>query len=393
MMKRNNRNKIKRYQKLSLIVILLAVMAVFVFMGTENEYPNIDPLNDFVEEAPIKRSIDEFFTHKTICCEISGLEQVINVIEVDISKKEAVIKPAFSYNRLFGFEPLEEIIQRHDAHAAINGGFFYEFGNPSGMVMIDSKPVTGSDGEFPVLIIEEGRARFEIIETEFTLRSNEGEIITNHMNVWAKKRDWVIYTSMFGTDNRIDSPNISVIIENDEVTGIKRTSGPVDIPSDGMVISMLDPYDNVDIPFKTSDEVSFSMFPQFASGTQAYECGSMIVKDFMVTAPLKDQWVGILTNRDPRTAVGIKEDGKILLVTVDGRQPGYSYGLTAEELAELLIELGAKDAAMLDGGASTQMIIEGKTINRPSFRGEGRPLAGGFIVQIPVSDHSKAEKR
>jgi exopolysaccharide biosynthesis protein len=113
----------------------------------------------------------------------------------------------------------------------------------------------------------------------------------------------------------------------------------------------------------------------------------------MVTAPLKDQWVGILTNRDPRTAVGIKEDGKILLVTVDGRQPGYSYGLTAEELAELLIELGAKDAAMLDGGASTQMIIEGKTINRPSFRGEGRPLAGGLIVQIPVSDHGKAEKR
>jgi len=40
-----------------------------------------------------------------------------------------------------------------------------------------------------------------------------------------------------------------------------------------------------------------------------------------VVAVDRDDWVGLLTNRDPRTAIGVKHDGKVVLVTVDGRQP------------------------------------------------------------------------
>ena len=76
------------------------------------------------------------------------------------------------------------------------------------------------------------------------------------------------------------------------------------------------------------------------------------------------------TKLDPRTAVAIDEQGKKLwLVVIDGRQPGYSEGLTLEELGKFLQELGAVSALNLDGGGSTAMVIEEgkgvKVLNSP----------------------------
>jgi hypothetical protein len=63
------------------------------------------------------------------------------------------------------------------------------------------------------------------------------------------------------------------------------------------------------------------------------------------------------TFRHPRTAIGIKEDGSVFFVALDGRQVGYSSGATNHELADLMIELGAYTAYNLDGGGSTQMVV------------------------------------
>ena len=58
----------------------------------------------------------------------------------------------------------------------------------------------------------------------------------------------------------------------------------------------------------------------------------------------------------PRTAVGIDRDAnRLILMVVDGRQPGYSEGVTLAELAGLLAERGADEALNLDGGGSSTM--------------------------------------
>ena len=59
----------------------------------------------------------------------------------------------------------------------------------------------------------------------------------------------------------------------------------------------------------------------------------------------------------PRTSVGITADGRILMVVVDGRQPGYSIGVTLAELGRLMLDLGAVTAFNLDGGGSTVMAV------------------------------------
>jgi hypothetical protein len=95
---------------------------------------------------------------------------------------------------------------------------------------------------------------------------------------------------------------------------------------------------------------------------------------------------------DPRTAIGIDESGRhLILVVVDGRQPFYSMGATFAELANLLIEYGAYEGMNLDGGGSSTMVIEGEDgkpviLNSPIdnyIPGRERPVANHLGIYLP----------
>ena len=70
--------------------------------------------------------------------------------------------------------------------------------------------------------------------------------------------------------------------------------------------------------------------------------------------------------RHPRTLVGWTPGGDTLLVTVDGRQPGVSVGMTLHEATDLLIGLGATEGINLDGGGSTTFVRGGSVVNSVS---------------------------
>ncbi|MCV2394781.1 phosphodiester glycosidase family protein [Actinotalea sp. M2MS4P-6] len=72
----------------------------------------------------------------------------------------------------------------------------------------------------------------------------------------------------------------------------------------------------------------------------------------------------------PRTAVGVIDDNHLVFVVVDGRSPGYSAGVDMNELAQIMIDLGATTAYNLDGGGSSTMYFNGEVINQPSNGGE-----------------------
>ena len=95
-------------------------------------------------------------------------------------------------------------------------------------------------------------------------------------------------------------------------------------------------------------------------------------------------------DRHPRTAVGYTQDQSVLfLVVVDGRQPGYSMGMTLEELAHFMrTQLGdfslskenAYQGLNLDGGGSSTMVVEGEVVNSPSDQTGERPVANALII-------------
>lgn len=65
---------------------------------------------------------------------------------------------------------------------------------------------------------------------------------------------------------------------------------------------------------------------------------------------------------NPRTVIGQRADGAVLLLVIDGRQP-QSLGATYQDCIQVMQEWGAVNAANLDGGSSTQMIYQGETVN------------------------------
>lgn len=92
--------------------------------------------------------------------------------------------------------------------------------------------------------------------------------------------------------------------------------------------------------------------------------------------------IGMGTDLHPRTAAGVSGDGRFLiLLVIDGRQPGYSEGASLAETAEWLLRLGAWTGLNLDGGGSTAMVIRGRDgqavlVNRPIHKnvaGNERP--------------------
>jgi len=87
-----------------------------------------------------------------------------------------------------------------------------------------------------------------------------------------------------------------------------------------------------------------------------------------------------MNRREPRTAVGQRADGRIVMLVVDGRRPGYSAGLTNFELAQTMIRLGAVTASALDSGGSSTMAFDGQVLNRPSDRGGERMVADSLLV-------------
>jgi hypothetical protein len=87
-----------------------------------------------------------------------------------------------------------------------------------------------------------------------------------------------------------------------------------------------------------------------------------------------------VAGRNARTLAGVRPDGKLLLVTVDGGRPGWSVGMTLTEAARLMRSLGATDALNLDGGGSSTMVVRGEVVNRPADRVGERPVSNGLFV-------------
>ena len=87
--------------------------------------------------------------------------------------------------------------------------------------------------------------------------------------------------------------------------------------------------------------------------------------------------------RHPRTGLGVTDDGHVLLVVVDGRREGWSLGMRREDLAVLMQDLGATDAMALDGGASSEMVVDGQVLNQPSGNEERRLMSAVVILPGP----------
>lgn len=139
-------------------------------------------------------------------------------------------------------------------------------------------------------------------------------------------------------------------------------------------------------PIKSSFETGWKFFGILKNGTAVIgdKSSYMNVKDDLVEAlggnamlvyegqiydtPITGRY------REPRTAVGIRKDGTVFFVTVDGKDESYSAGLSIKDLAKLMKDMGAIRALNLDGGGSSAFIS--KNIDNDSLYLQNRPSDG-----------------
>lgn len=84
----------------------------------------------------------------------------------------------------------------------------------------------------------------------------------------------------------------------------------------------------------------------------------------------------------PRTAIGQKEDGTIVFLVIDGRQPGHSIGASMNDVADILAERGVVTAMAMDGGSSSMMLHNNEAITKtscPYYRGRFLPNAWAVL--------------
>ena len=396
----NRKEENRKLKKYAVIAIITAVsLGIFAFLcGCSEKEPSeytptssttkpIQPAETLTPNPPVSASPTKApnnipkkspveYTEKML--EINGRQNHVFLLAIDVGNPDISVVPYLAFDRIFGFEYLQSMTEATGAMAAVNAGFFFEYGRPSGLVVNNGEIISGGTDKFYSLIIKENDIRFEIVKTIVNLNINGQIIQIESYNKSPGVSKTAIFSSAYGATDRLGYYRRIIVIENDVVTEYKKVESAVDIPKDGYVIMLPVDFAFENDPMGAKCTVAFT--PSYSVGTMAYECTSLLVKDGESLASDTMPWVRNLDHYDPRTCLGIMQDGRLGFVVIDGRGDNYSSGTTGRETADLMLELGFTDAVMLDGGGSSQMIYEGITVNRPSSGPDGRPIAGGFMI-------------
>ena len=102
-----------------------------------------------------------------------------------------------------------------------------------------------------------------------------------------------------------------------------------------------------------------------------------IASSLIINGEIQTQNLGVGVN--PRTAIGQREDGALLLLVLDGRS-SKTLGETVENIVDIMLQYGAINAGNLDGGSSSVMVYDGKIINNCASVTGPRSIPTGFIV-------------
>lgn len=349
-------------------------------------FPSVSPpdVPDPIQEST-ELSGEPFVYEKQVVDTPDG-PVTMHFLELDLKSGQVGVKPVTSHRTLFGYEYLSVMAQNTNALAAVNGGFSHPNGLPGGMLYVNKTLKTPASGRFPVLFLFDNRAVLADASQRIWLESGGRTLEPVFYNYYSTYGGIYVFTPDYGSSDRIEKKHLCAVVREGRISELIDSADPVSIPSDGFLVSAVGAEAEKrlrnfvstgrEVAIQTSLNTSPYLEGEYVS---AYECGSWLVRDGANVCPDADAWVGTLLTRAPRTAVGIKSDGKLVFVVVDGRSREISIGATGPELAELLIERDVVQAAMLDGGASSEMIIDGTIVNYPSA-GRERLIASCFVV-------------
>jgi len=318
----------------------------------------------------------------------------VRVLTLERGAQHLGLDMALGRGRLQGVEQLSGIIAREATPndtivAAVNDDFFVMAPHPnaglvSGLCVRRGELVMTARNRPAFVLMADGTPRLGVFNTAGTLDLPTGEVPLGGLNQPPVEDGvravtaifgWPIDTGcvavkMAGLPLRVNGEWVGTVAEIVPAgTARQAAADEVLLQGEGAAAASL-------AGLRVGDAVRLKLQTPDLPGPVAMAAAGNLVL-------LKDGQIPFPENarepRHPRTLIGFN-DRRIIIATVDGRQAGWSVGMTYREEAALMQRLGCTDAINLDGGGSTTAWVRGKVVNRPSDGGERR-IANAILVR------------
>ena len=367
-------------KKTSVSICVYLWLIFFCFSISAQDFKTI---HDGIEYAEIKRGTET--------------EPIkINVLRLDLTKVRLDVVHAL--DAAIGLETTSSMATRHGAFAAINAGFFrldksIFAGDAAGVLQIDGKLLSESVNNRMALGVVNGKRKTEVLfshlnSDNYFVRGTDETFTISGINRERKENEIVLFTPEFNRTTLTNNDGFELVVKGRTVEEINLNKGNSPIPPNGFVLSVSNnkfqklSQKRIIIRLITKVVTTELNKQNFFAKTEDIIGGvPQLIKNgkIEITWEQEKSSKSFVETRHPRTAVAKLKDGKFLMVTVDGRQKE-SVGMNLNELAALLLELGAVDAMNLDGGGSTTMFAGGKVVNKPSDKEGERKVSDAILV-------------
>jgi hypothetical protein len=325
--------------------------------------------------------------------------EVIHVMTAPRPGGLYALRPMLSNDTVLGRETVTSMERRASASATVGGVnadlFTWNEGLPSGMFMQSGVMMTPPHPRRSTVgITDDGGLLVQRVRMLGTWRGSSQRRPLAGLNQRPGPNSVSLFTPAWGATTPAAQGTVEVTLDgfppaspatelNGTVVAVKPAGGTPIPPGGAVLVGRGTSAGRLaaEAPIGQTVTAILTLQPQWGGVVDAVGGGPVIVRDGQpVFRALESFTSSQLSLRNPRTAVGQREDGTIVLVAVDGRQPGYSTGLTNFELAQTMVRLGAVTASALDAGGSTTMAFDGELLNSPSDPGGERLVADGLFV-------------
>ena len=346
----------------------------------------------------------------------NGDRWTIHVLWIDPAQARLVLARAM--DEAVGTETTSSLAARHGAAAGVNGGYFRTTGlykgEPTGLLAFGARVWSEPSPRRTALAVSTagGRIRAAVAAVDFTAALEAADGASHPVSGVDRPREadeLIVFGPEFHRTTLTGSGGIEVVVkgqafagemdpqanpgapatvDKDRVAAVIDGTGSQPIPATGYVVSAsgtaadwVRAHLKTGSPVRLRTEFKFDPSPPFEPEFLLGAGPRLVAAGTAASDPGLQFYPEDFTNsRHPRTAAGARKDGRLALVTVDGRQPAKSVGMTIAELSALMLELGCDEAINLDGGGSTTMVVNGKVVNSPSDAAGERAVSDALLV-------------
>lgn len=254
---------------------------------------------------------------------------------------------------------------------AINSSYFDSDGWVVGITKDKGKMLSMEEGVHSAFLVRAGKPAIvkDAYYNAYLELKNGEKLFIKGMNRSRIAEDCVLYNDAYAPSTKTNQWGREIKIKNGKVISVSSLGnmtiepGTQVISGHGVNAKKLQSV-NIGDDVKLAESFNNTILTQAETIVGA---GPMLIEKGKINVRSAEERIAkdIAQGRSPRTAIGITADGSVLLVVVDGRSFS-SCGMTLNELASFLSNLGAVEALNFDGGGSSEMVIKGKIVNKPS---------------------------